>query len=534
LVAAFGPLRWLAGLAFLLLLCWFLFFYRLADRDLASSHEARAAQNAQSIVRDGTWGLPRLLNGRIELQKPPLYYWLVAIFAHLRGGVVDAFAVRMPSALSALGCVLLVFCWGWRRGRLRAGFCAAVILATCVHFTWLARVGRIDMPLTLTTSLSLFGFYSASLCREEQSEKKAWLWFLLAYVAVAAGVMLKGPIAIVLPAVVAAVSALSAKYAVRSPQHSGPQHSVLRTPYSPWRRSTLWWGIPFVITIAAPWYIWANIETHNQLVRVFFWHHNVERGLGGSDTLVARPWWFYGPRLFLDLLPWSLLFPLAVWQLCKRWRSDRAGRFGLVWLLSVVGILSLMRFKRADYLLPAYPGAALWLGCVLERWFAAQTQSSFSPEPTARAAATHRYRRLPAKRPGWLLYLLGSIVAGYVACWAFYLEVIEPRQERHHSYSRFAAEIRRRTRDQVIFFRTEAHELVFHVGRPLDTILEWENLDVWASQPAIYVVMPPDCARDWPRFLRKGRLEEVLRTTDLATDGERPLVLFRSAVGPAK
>src|SRR6185369_4044132 len=57
-----------------------------------------------------------------------------------------------------------------------------------------------------------------------------------------------------------------------------------------------------------------------------------------------------------------------------------------------------------------------------------------------------------------------------------------------------AQDVRRRTEGMVIFFRTEDHALAFHVGRPLDTILEWENLEVWASQPMpVYFVMPPDC-----------------------------------------
>ena len=33
-------------------------------------------------------------------------------------------------------------------GRPRAGFLAGTCLATAVHFTWLARIGRIDMPAT--------------------------------------------------------------------------------------------------------------------------------------------------------------------------------------------------------------------------------------------------------------------------------------------------------------------------------------------------------------------------------------------------
>src|SRR5712691_3901404 len=88
--------RWfVVRISFLLLLCWFLFFFRLGERALTSSHEARAAQNAATILNDGNWGLPRLLNQRVELQKPPLYYWLIAFVAHFQGGV-DAWAVRLP------------------------------------------------------------------------------------------------------------------------------------------------------------------------------------------------------------------------------------------------------------------------------------------------------------------------------------------------------------------------------------------------------------------------------------------------------
>src|SRR5712691_4001392 len=86
----------------LVILCCFLFFYRLADRDLWSSHEGRAAQDAQTLLSDHRWGLPRLFDGKVELQKPPLYYWLVAGIAALRDGQVDAWSVRLPAAGAGL------------------------------------------------------------------------------------------------------------------------------------------------------------------------------------------------------------------------------------------------------------------------------------------------------------------------------------------------------------------------------------------------------------------------------------------------
>jgi hypothetical protein len=91
-----------------------------------------------------------------------------------------------------------------------------------------------------------------------------------------------------------------------------------------------------------------------------------------------------------------------------------------------------------------------------------------------------------------------------------------------------AAEIRRQTDRPVIFFRAEAHALHFYVGHPLDTILEWENLAIWASEPqAIYFVMPEDCARDWQQYLPSDTLVEVLRSCDYVAS-DRPLVVLRS------
>jgi 4-amino-4-deoxy-L-arabinose transferase-like glycosyltransferase len=516
--------RALPALVFLLLLCWFLFFYRLGARSLSSSHEARAAQNAVSILQERAWGLPHLLNGRIEMQKPPLYYWLVALLAQLNGGEVDAWTVRMPAAFSALACVLALYFWGWYCGRPMAGFLAATILATCVHFTWPGRVGRIDMPLTLAVCLALLGLFIGDWKRKEEPEKTAWPWFLVGYLAIAAGVMLKGPIAIVLPGITVVAFRLLERVS-----SSGPKKAVVQQGSSrPW--STLWWGLPLVLVLAAPWFIWANARTQNQLFQVFFWYHNVERGLG-SGALQAHPWWFYGPRLVVDLLPWSLVLPLVLAISGRQaWRMDRDSRFGMVWLLTMFGFLSLMRFKRADYLLPAYPGAALWLGCLLERCLECGGSTPLWIFGGRRSGAAEPPRFITPRR---LAYAVGIVLAGCIAGWSIYLAVIEPRQERARCYTRFAAEIRRRTPDQVIFFRTEAHELVFQVGRPLDTVLEWENLDVWASRPAIYVVMPPECAHEWQRHLRTGRLEQVLCTADLShLSPERPLVLLRSVPVP--
>ncbi len=479
----------------LLLLCGLLFFHRLADRDLWSSHEGRAAQDAQSILDDGAWGLPRLFDRQIELQKPPLYYWLVAALGWARGGTVDAWAVRLPAALAALGTVVLVCLLGQWRGRPVAGFVAAVILATAHHFTWLARVGRIDMPLTLATTTALVAFYQAQ-------ERRRVPWLLIAYLAVAVGILLKGPIGLLLPGAVIGVYLLAQK---RLPPPWQARHWLGLV-----HELGLWWGLPLTVALAVPWYVWAGAQTNGRLFQVFFWHHNIERGLGGPDGWAAHPWWFYGPRLSFDLLPWTALLPVAAWWYFRRagGRTDGEARFGLIWLGTMVVLLSCAGFKRSDYLLPAYPGAALFLGCVAERWY----QS--------------------ARHPGRLAAGFGLTVAGCVVGWGVYLYHVLPSGEPALEYRRFAAAIRAQAPapQPIIFFRVESHPLAFHLGRPIDTIKEWENIDTWAGRPGTYyIVMTPECARDWPRHLTSGRLEAVLSNSDLAgLPHKQPLVLLRT------
>ena len=147
----------------------------------------------------------------------------------------------------------------------------------------------------------------------------------VAYAAVAAGVLLKGPIGAVLP-----VAAVAAHLLVEG-----------RLP-PPWRVRAwlrlihelgLWWGVPLVLAVALPWFVWADAATHGELYRVFILRHNVERGLGDGD-LKVHPWWFYPPQFAVDFLPWSLLLPVAAFVCWRRgyWRTDPEVRLGLAWL----------------------------------------------------------------------------------------------------------------------------------------------------------------------------------------------------------
>ena len=454
--------------------------------------------DAQTILDEGAWGLPHLYDGRLELQKPPLYYWLVASLAWLRGGRVDAWAVRLPAAGAATLGVLLVGIGLVVRKRMIAGLMAAAVLATALHFTWLARIGRIDMPLTLSVTLALGCLY---LARGRRLWTR-WLLLVLAYLATAVGVLLKGPIGIVLPAVVMSLHLLL--------ELGLPRPGRIRGWIAAMTELGVWWGVPLVAALTLPGFVWANRASGGEFFRVFLWHHNMERGFGGSN-LRANPWWFYLPQFVGDFLPWSLLLPLAIWWCHRRglWRSDAEARFGLVWFVGVLLVLSCARFKRADYLLPAYPGTALLLGCIGQDWLG----------------------QLASQRRRFAIGGLAGMATVMVVVWFVRVEWQLPAREPYRDYRAFAARIRQLAPcpEEVIFFRTEAHPLAFHLGRPLTLLVEWAELNTRLLQSGThYIVTPPQCAKESRHYLHGIRLERVVSNTDLSGgEHEHPLDLLR-------
>jgi 4-amino-4-deoxy-L-arabinose transferase-like glycosyltransferase len=196
---------------------------------------------------------------------------------------------------------------------------------------------------------------------------------------------------------------------------------------------------------------------------------------------------------------------LAAWFLLRR--EDAEQRLGLVWFLTITVLLSCARFKRADYLLPAYPGIALFLGGAAESWY-----------------RTARHPRLLA---AGFAVTLAACVAGWIA----YVDWVLPAHEAERDMSHFAAEVRRiaPAPQPLLLFRTEAHAFAFHAGRPLEILVQWPDLERRTRQGTVHVVMPRKVADEMTEFPWSSRLEEVLNNMDLAgVRPEKPLVLLRT------
>ena len=83
---------------------------------------------------------------------------------------------------------------------------------------------------------------------------------------------------------------------------------------------------------------------------------------------------------------------------------------------------------------------------------------------------------------------------------------------------------------QIIFFRVEDHLLAYHLGPPIATVREWENLAIWVSQldPG-FILMPADHVAAWPEHVRTGTLREIEHFADRSDrDHPRSWVLLES------
>jgi 4-amino-4-deoxy-L-arabinose transferase-like glycosyltransferase len=342
----------------IVLTSWLVLGWRTDHRGIWSAHEGRAAQNAQSMLDTGDWLMPTLFTGDFDCQKPPLYYWLVAAVSRLLGDRVCAWSVRAPALFAGFIGLAVVYRFASRQWNRTAGLFAVIVLLTTTRYAWLARVGRIDLPLTVVTAAALLGFWNCleRAHNEPAGNHRVATW---CYAMIGLGILLKGPVAAVMVLLPVAVY----QWLIRRPVFPVLQGGWQET----WRTCRVVPGVFIAAAISLPWFVYAIWISRGQFFWEFFLHHNLERALGSAESLEAGPIWFYIPRLLVDCFPWSLLLPAVVASLwhhrARACEVDnprvRAYLFLLAWIGGQFVFLSVVSFKRAEYLLPIYPALAV-------------------------------------------------------------------------------------------------------------------------------------------------------------------------------
>ena len=364
---------WLAPLGLAVLL-GSLLFVRLGEDVPLRSHEALLAETARNMVlqrpvqlpdgsRPSPWLVPNF-SDTPRLCKTPLPYWTVAGLAYLTGGV-DEWTARLPSALAALGTVLVVMALVRRRGDRPTARLAGAALATSGLFLVMARTAQADMMLAFFCTAALAALWMAV----ETHGRRRFAWLVLAGAAAALAMLAKGPVpAIVFPAPLAVAAGMMLARLVRSRQ---PRQARLAD--WGWTLGGAAAGAVLFAAIALPWLACVYLRVPEALA--IMKAESVDRSTG--DFGHVEPFYFYLIRLPLLAGPWTVFLVHGIVLAARRARQEAAARPWLgflgAWLFGPLVAFSAAAGKQDHYILPVFPACAVLMAMSLRHFLAPAT-----------------------------------------------------------------------------------------------------------------------------------------------------------------
>jgi hypothetical protein len=336
------PRREIWMLLSLLLLGYFLLFHNMGDRYIWSPDEDEYALVNREMVEDGHWIYPTA-NGEPYGIKPPLFNWIGSFFSLINGEVTE-FTSRLPSSLAAMAGVFAIYFLGKLLFGSRAGYLAAMVLATSPLYIEFARWIQINMISALLLTMTLLFFYWGY-----SNEQKRKIAYLLMYVPMGLGTLNMGPVNVVMPAIVISLYLIAVK------------------DYRHIFQLRLGWGVVIYLLIVAPWYI--TVSMAQGYAEKLLITTNLTRYFGKFAH--ARAFYYYFITTPPNFLPWILYLPGAVYLYFSRQTGDERKQllFPLIWAAGLFIFYSISKTKRSEYMLPIFPALALLVGYLFDRAF---------------------------------------------------------------------------------------------------------------------------------------------------------------------
>jgi 4-amino-4-deoxy-L-arabinose transferase-like glycosyltransferase len=366
-----------------IVLLFVVLFWRLGTPTFWDPDEAHYAETSREMIATADWTAP-FYNEEPFFDKPVLFHQLQGTFMRLTGD--PEFGARLVPALAALGLVAITVWFGTVTVSGDVGLVAGLMLAACPGVFGLARYAILD---TLFTMFMFGGAACLAVAALHDRPRVQWL----GYLAIALGVQVKGPIALVL---------------------CGLTMLLLLAVSSDLRRRllALRWPLGLVIigAVSAPWFVYMYVRFKDGFVNGYVLDENF-RLFAGSRFANQPGFWFYFQILAAALLPWTGLLIGRLVDDIRAWRRgegvDGVETMLWAWTVAVVGFFTLSTFKLDHYVFPAAPALCL----ICSRAWADVRANQMAP-------------RHHASRMG--LYLIGPIlVAVGLGCGYFLMARLE-------------------------------------------------------------------------------------------------------------
>ena len=309
------------------------------------------ASAGRAMSQSGDWLTPKV-NGILRFDKPPFYYWLMAIFYSIplneRWDELGSLSARLPSALSTLFLMMMIadtiFCSTENsKDKMLISLIGSLsfVLSPLV-IVW-SRTAVSDSLLCATLGISLLSFW-----RKISSEDGGIC--IIPWLFLAMGILTKGPVAFIIIFTTLFSFLLT---------HKNWKKLLLKL--NPGK------GLIITFFISAPWYLIQLIQNGNIFWDNFFGYHNLKRYTSVVNNH-AESWWFYFFILILASLPFSIFLIHGIFdtfrELIKNFefRSENSNNifvFSFCWLISVLLFFSFSATKLPSYWIPAIPASSI-------------------------------------------------------------------------------------------------------------------------------------------------------------------------------
>lgn len=364
---------------------------------LASTSEPRYAEVARLMAVTGDWITPWFTPELPFWGKPPLSFWTEAIAFKLLG--VTEFAARLPSWLATVAGMALLFVYARAYFGERVARSTLLIYVSCALVFMAAGAVLTDPFLALATTWAM-----VALAMSAKAPSPAWRYGF--FVAMAVGLLAKGPLMLVLVA--------------------GPMLGL--TVFYPSLRASfkrLPWvsGLALMLLLSVPWYLLAEQKTpgflNYFLVGEHFlrfidsgWagdlygvaHKRMKGAIWGEVLVASFPWGLVALAMLLR----CVINPVqraALWQT----RHDPDKAYLLAWALFTPVFFTVSGNILWTYVLPALAAFSVLMALALET-------ATFTQKPGRQLRAT-------------LVWLMPLLVTGYTA--VVTLQPLHLKTEKH-------------------------------------------------------------------------------------------------------
>ena len=309
------------------------------DRD-----EARFAQASRQMLASGD-----LVD--IQFQNEPRYkkpigiYWLQAGSAAIVGWLTDQasppiYAYRLPSLAAAILAALITGWIGLALFGPAVGLASGIMLATTLLVTVEARLAKTDATLLALSLIMQAVLAQTWMTRKSATDRQlAPSTAVLFWIAGGAGVLVKGPVVLLIP--VCTILALSIL----------ERRADWLKPLRPLT------GLAVAAAIIVPWMLAIAVRSQGAFVDDAIGQDLFSKLTGSDDTHVLWPG-FYVLTFALVFWPWGGLVVLALAFAWRR-RHDERVHFLLAWIIPAGIALELTPAKLLHYPLPIYPAVAI-------------------------------------------------------------------------------------------------------------------------------------------------------------------------------